>query len=119
MQALVEEERGGLCEFECLAPFVLFVSPGGGKFCYSSAEYSAHLRLLHSELRPVAAVPAPPMRAARPPTWTPSANATGANTPSADTALADDIQDFPGGYIGAVVAGASVLVGLLAVCVLL
>ena len=114
----------GLCEFECLAPFLLFVSPGGLKFCYTSAEYAAHLLLLHSELRPVAPEPAPPMRAARPATLISSANATGANatganTPSVDTTLADDIQDFPGGYIGAVVAGASVLVGLLAVCVLL
>jgi len=95
------------------------VSPGGLKFCYTSAEYAAHLLLLHSELRPVAPEPAPPMRAARPATLISSANATGANTPSADTTLADDIEDFPGGYIGAVVAGASVLVGLLAVCVLL
>jgi len=44
-------ERGtGLCEFECLAPFVLFVSPDGAKICYTPAEYSAHLQLLHSEL---------------------------------------------------------------------
>jgi len=64
-------------------------------------------------------VPAPPMRAARPPTWTPSANATGANTTTADPTLADDIEDLPGGYIGAVVAGASVLVGVLVLCMFL
>jgi len=59
------------------------------------------------------------MRAARPATWTPSANATGANTTTVDPTLADDIEDFAGSNLGAIVVGASVMVGVLALCVLL
>ena len=109
----------GLCEFECLAPFLLFVSTAGGKFCYTNAEYSAHLQLLHSELRPAAPLPGPPMRTARPASWTLGANATGANASTATATLADDTKGFFGGYVAALAVGVSVLVGVLAVCVLL
>lgn len=105
----------GLCEFECLAPFLLFVSASGGKFCYTNAEYSAHLQLLHSELRLVAPVPGPPMRDARPATLKFVANASNA---SIANATFTDTMGFPGGYVAAALS-ASVLVGLLAVCVLL
>ena len=46
-------ERGaGLCEFECLTPYLLFLGTDGSKICYTSEEYTAHVRLLHSELFP-------------------------------------------------------------------
>ena len=103
-------QRGaGLCEFECLAPFALFVSADASKFCYTPGEYSAHLRLLHSELRPAEPPPSPAMRPARPP-----ASATAANA-----SLEDDGKVFPGGYVAELAVGASVLGGVLAVCVLL
>ena len=98
-------ERGtGLCEFECLAPFLLFVSASGTKFCYTSEEYSAHLQLLHSELFPAKVVVSPPPPMVRP------ALPVGANT--------TDARVFPGGYTREI-AGAGAVVGivfLLAVC---
>jgi hypothetical protein len=115
---------GGLCEFECLAPYVLFVSVDGSKFCYTPGEYLAHLRLLHSELRPVPPPPGPLMRDARPATLPLYANASSASNASnsSKAAMANatfaDTTGFPGGYVAAAV-GASVLVGVLAVCVLL
>jgi len=54
----------GLCELECLAPFVLFAGADGSKFCYTLEEYAAHLRLLHSELYVSVPPPPPPPRPA-------------------------------------------------------
>ena len=58
----------GLCEFECLTPYILFVGVDGSKFCYTPEEYSAHLRLLHTELfraDEADGLPSRPMRQAR------------------------------------------------------
>ena len=92
----------GLCEFECLTPYLLFVGADSSKFCYTPVEYSAHLQLLHSELYEVdAPVPRRPTRRA------------------SNTSETEIVKVFPGSYIAEISITASVLVGVLVMSVLL
>jgi len=59
------ELGAGLCEFECLSPYLLFLGTDGSQICYTPAEYAAHVRLLHSELFPVEVPVASPVLISR------------------------------------------------------
>ena len=88
-------ERGaGLCEFECLSPYLLFLGTDCSKICYTHAEYNAHVILLNNELFPEEIPVVGPVMTSRP-----VQNTT------------DSIsRDFPGAYIVEIV-GVSVAVG--------
>jgi len=98
------QQGAGLCEFECLTPYLLFVGSDGSKFCYTPVEYSAHLQLLHSELYEADAADGMPRRPTR---------------RASNTSETAKEKVFPGSYVAEISITASVFVAVLVICVLL
>jgi hypothetical protein len=98
------QQGAGLCEFECLTPYLLFVGTDGSKFCYTPVEYSAHLQLLHSELYEADAADGLPRRPTR---------------RASNTSETAKEKVFPGSYVAEISITASVFVAVLVISVLL